>query len=49
LDGNVLSAVRMISESLNGITPEEMRVFWKVAHHITKNLAGMAEDDVVLD
>jgi DNA-binding MarR family transcriptional regulator len=39
----------MISESLNGITPEEMRVFWKVAHHVTKNLAGMAENDVVLD
>src|SRR5580693_4312764 len=39
----------MISESLNGITPEEMRVFWKIAHQIVKNLAPMTEDDVVLD
>jgi MarR family transcriptional regulator, organic hydroperoxide resistance regulator len=39
----------MIVDSLNGISPEEIRTFWKVSHHIAKNLAAMADDDVVLD
>jgi DNA-binding MarR family transcriptional regulator len=39
----------MIFETLDGITYEEMRIFWKVAHHIVKNLAAMAKDDRVLD
>ena len=39
----------MILKSLDGITYEEMRVFWKTAHQIAKNLAAMTEDDVVLD
>ena len=39
----------MILKSLDGITYEEMRVFWKIAHQIAKNLAAMTEDDVVLD
>jgi MarR family transcriptional regulator, organic hydroperoxide resistance regulator len=39
----------MISETLDGITYEEMRIFWKVAHHIANNLAAMAKDDGVLD
>lgn len=39
----------MIFESLDGISYEEMRIFWKVSHHIAKNLASMAERDAVLD
>src|ERR1700733_609787 len=39
----------MIFETLDGITHEEMRIFWKVAHHIAKNLATMAKSDEVLD
>src|SRR6476659_9628744 len=39
----------MISDTLDGITYEEMRIFWKVAHQIANNLAAMTEDDVVLD
>jgi DNA-binding MarR family transcriptional regulator len=39
----------MISDTLDGITHEEMRIFWKVAHHIANNLAAMAKDDGVLD
>jgi MarR family transcriptional regulator, organic hydroperoxide resistance regulator len=39
----------MISDTLDGITHEEMRIFWKVAHHIASNLAAMAKDDRVLD
>jgi MarR family transcriptional regulator, organic hydroperoxide resistance regulator len=39
----------MIFESLDGITREEMRIFWKVAHHIANNLAAMADEGVALD
>jgi DNA-binding MarR family transcriptional regulator len=39
----------MILKSIDGITYEEMRVFWKIAHQIAKNLAAMTKDDVVLD
>jgi MarR family transcriptional regulator, organic hydroperoxide resistance regulator len=39
----------MIFETLDGITYEEMRIFWKVAHHIAKNLAVMVKDEGVLD
>ena len=39
----------MISDTLDGITYEEMRIFWKVAHQIANNLATMAEDEGVLD
>ena len=39
----------MIFETLDGITYEEMRIFWKVAHHIAKNLAAMVKDERVLD
>ena len=39
----------MIFESLEGITHEEMRTFWKVSHHIANNLAAMADRDAVLD
>jgi MarR family transcriptional regulator for hemolysin len=50
LVGKLLPKIgEMISESLNGITNEEMRIFWKVSHHIVKNLASMAERDAVLD
>ena len=39
----------MIFESLEGITHEEMRIFWKVSHHIANNLVSMADRDAVLD
>jgi MarR family transcriptional regulator, organic hydroperoxide resistance regulator len=39
----------MISETLDGITYEEMRIFWKVAHQIANNLAAMVKDETVLD
>jgi MarR family transcriptional regulator, organic hydroperoxide resistance regulator len=39
----------MIFESLEGITHEEMRIFWKVSHHIANNLVAMADRDAVLD
>jgi MarR family transcriptional regulator, organic hydroperoxide resistance regulator len=39
----------MIFETLDGVTYEEMRIFWKVAHRIAKNLAAMAKDEGVLD
>jgi DNA-binding MarR family transcriptional regulator len=39
----------MVLESLDGITHEEMCMFWKVSHHIANNLAAMADRDVVLD
>jgi DNA-binding MarR family transcriptional regulator len=39
----------MIVESLDGISSEEIRTFWKVSHHIAKNLAEMTGDDTILD
>jgi DNA-binding MarR family transcriptional regulator len=39
----------MIVQSLNGINADDIRAFWKVSHHITKNLAELAGDDLVLD
>ncbi|MFL9965064.1 MarR family transcriptional regulator [Paraburkholderia sediminicola] len=39
----------MISASLDGITPRDMRVFWKVMHQVEKNLARKAQDDSVED
>jgi DNA-binding MarR family transcriptional regulator len=38
-----------IPETLHGITYEEMRIFWKVAHQIANNLAATAKDEGVLD
>jgi hypothetical protein len=39
----------MIVDSLDGIGAEDVRTFWRVSHHIAKNLAGLAGDDLVLD
>ena len=39
----------MIVESLDGVSADEIRAFWKVSHRIAKNLAEMAGDDLVLD
>jgi MarR family transcriptional regulator, organic hydroperoxide resistance regulator len=39
----------MIFDSLDGVSSEDLRAFWKVSHHIAKNLAEMAGDDLVLD
>ena len=41
--------INMMSASLEGITREEMRMFWKVMHHIEINLAKMSSGDPVLD
>jgi MarR family transcriptional regulator, organic hydroperoxide resistance regulator len=38
-----------IVESLDGVSADEIRAFWKVSHRIAKNLAEMAGDDLVLD
>ncbi|AUT63165.1 MarR family winged helix-turn-helix transcriptional regulator [Paraburkholderia terrae] len=39
----------MFSASLDGISPRDMQVFWKVAHQIEKNLIRMSQDDTTLD
>jgi MarR family transcriptional regulator, organic hydroperoxide resistance regulator len=39
----------MIFESLDGIKQEEMRIFWKVSHHIAEKLASMVERGSPLD
>jgi MarR family transcriptional regulator for hemolysin len=41
--------VEMFSTSLDGISPRDMQVFWKVAHQIEKNLIRMSQDDTTLD
>jgi DNA-binding MarR family transcriptional regulator len=41
--------INMMSASVEGITREEMRMFWKVMHHIEKNLAKLSSGDPVLD
>jgi MarR family transcriptional regulator, organic hydroperoxide resistance regulator len=39
----------MISESLDGISQKDMRVFWKVMHRIEANLIQMAQGETVVD
>jgi MarR family transcriptional regulator for hemolysin len=39
----------MISESLDGISQRDMRVFWKVMHQIESNLIQMSQSDSVID
>jgi MarR family transcriptional regulator for hemolysin len=41
--------VDMFSASLDGVSPQDMQVFWKVAHQIEKNLVQMSKDDTTLD
>ena len=42
IDDLLPEIINMMSASLEGITREEMRMFWKVMHHIEKNLAKMS-------
>ena len=37
------------SASLDGITPRDMRVFWKVTHQIEKNLIQKSQDDAAFN
>ena len=41
--------VDMFSASLDGISPRDMQVFWKVAHQIENNLIRMSKDEAALD
>jgi DNA-binding MarR family transcriptional regulator len=49
IDELLPEVINMMSASLEGITREEMRMFWKVMHHIEKNLAKLSSGDPVLD
>src|ERR1700719_2182507 len=49
IDDLLPEIIDMMSASLEGITREEMRTFWKVMHDIEKNLAEMPGGDPVLD
>jgi DNA-binding MarR family transcriptional regulator len=49
IDDLLPKIIDMMSASLEGITREEMRTFWKVMHDIEKNLAEMPGGDPVLD
>lgn len=39
----------MFTESLTGISAEEMAVFWRVTHRITENLSATMSDEPILD
>ena len=49
IDELLPEVINMMSASLEGITREEMRMFWKVMHYIEKNLAKLSSGDPVLD
>ncbi|AIO30307.1 MarR family winged helix-turn-helix transcriptional regulator [Burkholderia pseudomultivorans] len=49
IDEMLPEMVDMFVLSLEGVSPKEMRVFWKVAHQIEKNLIQMAQGDTALD
>lgn len=49
IDEMLPDMVDMFVLSLEGISPKEMRVFWKVTHQIEKNLIQMAQGDAALD
>ena len=49
VDDMLPQLVDMFSASLDGISPRDMQVFWKVAHQIEKNLIQMSKDDATLD
>ncbi|KXU82786.1 transcriptional regulator [Paraburkholderia monticola] len=40
---------QMIATSLDGITPRDIRAFWKVMHQIEHNLNQMSQDNSVVD
>lgn len=39
----------LFAQALAGVSPDDMAVFWRVAHQITENLSSMMKDDAVLD
>ncbi|WP_240975213.1 MarR family winged helix-turn-helix transcriptional regulator [Paraburkholderia aromaticivorans] len=41
--------IRMLSSSFDGVTHEEMYVFWKVMHQIAGNLTDPSSDGTVVD
>jgi MarR family transcriptional regulator, organic hydroperoxide resistance regulator len=49
VDDMLPELVDMFSASLDGISPRDMRVFWKVAHQIENNLIRMSKDEAALD
>src|ERR1700758_2362476 len=49
VDDMLPEIVEMFSASLEGISTQDMRVFWKVAHQIEKNLIQMSRGDAALD
>jgi MarR family transcriptional regulator for hemolysin len=49
VDDMLPQLVDMFSASLDGVSPQDMQVFWKVAHQIEKNLVQMSKDDTTLD
>jgi DNA-binding MarR family transcriptional regulator len=49
VDDMLPELVEMFSASLDGVSPRDMRVFWKVAHQIENNLIQMSKDDAPLD
>jgi MarR family transcriptional regulator for hemolysin len=49
VDDMLPQLVDMFSASLDGVSPRDMQVFWKVAHQIEKNLVQMSKDDTTLD
>lgn len=43
------SLVEMISASLQGISAQDLQVFWKVLHQIEDNLILLSQDDSAID
>lgn len=41
--------VRMISDSFDGVAPEDMLTFWHVFHRIAHNLTGRAAEESIVD
>ncbi|SMG23372.1 MarR family winged helix-turn-helix transcriptional regulator [Paraburkholderia susongensis] len=41
--------VQMISNSFDGVDPEEMLTFWKVLHQIAQNLLDKSNEEAVVD
>jgi DNA-binding MarR family transcriptional regulator len=41
--------IHMISNSFDGVDPDEMLVFWKVLHQIAQNLSERSSEDSVVD
>jgi MarR family transcriptional regulator for hemolysin len=39
----------MFTASVDGISPDEMRIFWKVMHKIEEKLSEASQGDAILD